>query len=175
MPVCLFSRTRVISSPRSPGGLVSISLFHARAEESDMKPIRWATVGFAVVALLAACSVSAHVYRYYRPGTVWTITAIRMTACIDQQYMQYLGGQFKKNEDAQVKAGYEKSYKILRTADDEYGGNAWNLLILREYPSMAAFEANTEKSDALAQQTEGDDQVQMKGYEDRSKYRQVVW
>jgi hypothetical protein len=58
---------------------------------------------------------------------------------------------------------------------DEYGGNAWNLLILREYPNMAALEANAEKSDALAQQTEGDDQVQIKGYEDRSKYRQVVW
>jgi hypothetical protein len=26
----------------------------------------------------------------------------------------------------------------------------------------------------LAQQTEGTDQVQMKGYEDRSKYREVV-
>ena len=140
-----------------------------------MKPIRWTTVGFGVVALLAACSVSAQVYRYYRPGAVWTITAIRMTAGMDQQYMQYLDGQFKKNEDAQVKAGYEKSYKILRTTDDEYGGNAWNLLILREYPSMAALEANAEKSDALSQQTEGDDQVQIKGYEDRSKYRQVVW
>jgi hypothetical protein len=31
-----------------------------------------------------------------------------------------------------------------------------------------------EKSDALAQQTEGTDQVQMQGYQDRSKYREVV-
>ena len=45
-------------------------------------------------------------------------------------YLQYLDGQFKKTEDAQVKAGLEKSYKILRTMDD---GGEWNLLILREF------------------------------------------
>ena len=86
-------------------------------------------------------------------------------------YMQYLDGLFKKGEDATVKAGYQKSYKILRTMDD---GGAWNLLILREYPSLASLEANVEKADALLQQVEGTDQVQMQGYQDRSKYRDVV-
>ena len=90
---------------------------------------------------------------------------------MDQMYMQYLDGQFKKGEDAQVKAGFQKSYKILRTMDD---GGAWNMLILREYASLASLEANVEKSDALLQQTEGSDQVQMQGYQDRSKYREVV-
>jgi hypothetical protein len=73
--------------------------------------------------------------------------------------------------DAQVKAGFEKSYKILRTLDE---GGAWNLLILREYASLAAIESNEEKADALAQQTQGSDQVQIQGYQDRSKYREVV-
>jgi hypothetical protein len=86
-------------------------------------------------------------------------------------YMQYLDTQLKKSEDAQIKAGFQKSYKILRTIDD---GGAWNLLILREYPSLAAVEANAEKADALQQQTEGGDQVQMQGYQDRSKYRELV-
>ena len=90
---------------------------------------------------------------------------------MDQKYMEYLDSQLKKSEDAQVKAGFEKSYKILRTMGD---GGTWNLLILREFPSLAAMEANEEKSDALAQQTVGSDQVQMQGYEDRSKYREVV-
>ena len=86
-------------------------------------------------------------------------------------YMEYLDGQFKKGEDAQVKAGFQKSYKILRTLDD---GGEWNLLILREYESLAALEANVEKADALLQQVEGTDQAQMQGYQDRSKYREVV-
>jgi hypothetical protein len=90
---------------------------------------------------------------------------------MDQMYMQYLDGPFKKSEDAQVKAGFQKSYKILRTMDDS---GTWNLLILREYESLASLEANVEKADALLQQTEGADQVQMQGYQDRSKYREVV-
>ena len=53
-------------------------------------------------------------------------------------------------------------------------GGSWNLLILREYTSLAAIEANEEKADALNQQTIGPDQAQMQGYQDRSKYREVV-
>jgi hypothetical protein len=53
-------------------------------------------------------------------------------------------------------------------------GGAWNLLILREYTSLASLEGNEEKADALSQQTDGNDQAQMQGYQERSKYREVV-
>ena len=126
------------------------------------------TVGIAAALTI---TVAGQVHKYYTPGTVWTVTMIKMAPGMDQMYMQYLGGQFKKGEDAQVKAGFQKSYKILRTMDD---GGAWNMLILREYASLASLEANEEKSDALLQQVEGTDQTQMQGYQDRSKYREVV-
>ena len=125
----------------------------------------------AMLTAAVATPVIGQVYKYYTPGTVWTITMIRIAPGMDQLYMQYLDGQFKKSEDGQVKAGFQKSYKILRTMDD---GGAWNLLILREYASLAAFEANVEKADALLQQTDGTDQIQMQGYQDRAKYREVV-
>ncbi len=96
---------------------------------------------------------------------------IKMAPGMDQSYLEYLDGRFKKTEDAQIKAGFEKSYKILRTMDD---GGAWNLLILREYTSLASLESNEEKADALSQETDGNDQAQMQGYEERSKYREVV-
>lgn len=123
------------------------------------------------LAAITATPATAQVHKYYTPGTAWTVTMIRIAPGMDQMYMQYLDGQFKKSEDAQVKAGFQKSYKILRTMDD---GGEWNLLILREYESLAAMEANVEKADALLQQTEGADQIQMQGYQDRSKYREVV-
>ena len=44
----------------------------------------------------------------------------------------------------------------------------------QECASLAAIEANEEKADALNQQTIGPDQAQMQGYQDRSKYREVV-
>jgi hypothetical protein len=40
------------------------------------------------------------------------------------KYMEYLAGQFKKSEDAQVKAGLQKSYKILRTLGTTAGGTS---------------------------------------------------
>ena len=129
--------------------------------------------GLLVGTLAAAIATPAigQVHKYFTPGTVWTVSMIRIAPGMDQMYMEYLDGRFKKGEDAQVKAGFQKSYKILRTLDD---GGEWNLLILREFESLAAIEANLEKADALLQQVEGPDQVQMQGYQDRSKYREVV-
>jgi len=127
-----------------------------------------------LTGLLAAAvvvPVVGQVHKYFTPGTVWSVTMIRIAPGMDQMYLQYLDGQFKKTEDAQVKAGLEKSYKILRTMDD---GGEWNLLILREFQSLAALEANEEKADAVSQQALGTDQVQMQGYQDRSKYREVM-
>jgi hypothetical protein len=129
-----------------------------------------ATVLIGVLTGMAAVPVIGQVHKFFSPGTVWTVTMIKIASGMDQSYLQYLDGQFKKSEEAQIKAGFEKSYKILRTMDD---GGAWNLLILREYTSLASIEANQEKADALLQQTDGTDQAQMQGYQDRSKYREV--
>ena len=135
-----------------------------------MKTMR-AVVLIGVLASIGGVPVLGQVHKFFTPGTVWTVTMIKMASGMDQSYLQYLDSQFKKSEDAQIKAGFEKSYKILRTMDD---GGAWNLLILREYASLASMEANVEKADAVLQQTDGTDQTQMKGYEDRSKYREII-
>ena len=130
-----------------------------------------AGVLIGVLTAMAAVPVIGQVHKFFSPGTVWTVTMIKIASGMDQSYLQYLDGQFKKSEEAQIKAGFEKSYKILRTMDD---GGAWNMLILREYTSLASIETNQEKADALLQQTDGNDQAQMQGYQDRSKYREVV-
>jgi hypothetical protein len=135
-----------------------------------MKTMR-AVVLIGVLTGMAAVPVIGQVHKFFSPGSVWTVTMIKMASGMDQSYLQYLDGQFKKAEEAQIKAGFEKSFKILRTMDD---GGDWNLLILREYTSLASIEANQEKADALLQQTDGNDQAQMQGYQDRSKYREVV-
>ena len=135
-----------------------------------MKTVR-TVVLLGVLIVLGALPVIGQVHKFFSPGTVWTVTMIKMASGMDQSYLQYLDGEFKKAEEAQIKAGFQKSYKILRTMDD---GGAWNLLILREYTSLANIETNAEKADALGQETTGDDQAQMQGYQDRSKYREVI-
>jgi len=137
-----------------------------------MKVSKRLTLVLIAAVLLLAITASGQVYKYFSPGTVWTVTTIRIKAGMDQAYLSYLDTQFKQESDAQVKAGYMKSYKILRTMDDD--DMSWNLLILREYKSLASMEADTEKSDELSRQIAGNDQVQMKGYEDRSKIREVL-
>ena len=130
-------------------------------------------VAVAAAALLLAISAFAQVYRFYSPGSIWTVTTIRIKAGMDPAYLQYLDGQLKKDSDSQIKAGYMKSYKILRTLDDVQ--SSWNMLILREYKSLAQMEADEEKSDKLSRETmHEDDEKQMKGYEDRSKVREVL-
>ena len=133
-------------------------------------PSKPTLVLFAVLLSLAV-TASAQVFRYYTNGSIWTVTMVKIKPGMDPAYLQHLDGPFKKEHDAQVKAGYMKSYKILRTLDDDA---SWNLLILREYKSLTDLEANEEKADALARQVTGDDQVQMKGYDDRSKIREVL-
>ena len=132
-----------------------------------------ARLAVALAALLLAISAFAQVYRYYSPGSIWTVTTIRIKSGMDPAYLQYLDGQFKKESDAQVKAGYMKSYKVLRTLDDDE--STWNTLLLREYKSLAQMEADEEKSDKLSSETlHEDDQKAMQGYEDRSKVREVL-
>ena len=127
----------------------------------------------AVTIALLAASAFGQIYRYYKPGTVWTIAMIQVKAGMDPAYLQYLDTDFKKEMDAQVKAKLMKSYKVLRTMDDVE--NSWNILLLEEYDSLAAMEANEEKADNLSRQTLAqDDRKVMTGYEDRSKYRTVL-
>ena len=97
-----------------------------------------------LLTAFAAVPVIGQVHKFFSPGTVWTVTMIKMAPGMDRSYMEYLDG------------------------------GAWNLLILREYTSLASVETNAEKSDAVAQQTNGNDQAQMQGYQDRAKYREVV-
>jgi hypothetical protein len=120
---------------------------------------------------VSGMAVYGQIYRHYSPGTIWTVTAVRIKSGMDPAYLEYLGGNFKKETDAQVQAGYMKSYKILKTVDDD--STTWNLLILSEYASLADLEKNEEKADAKSREIWGGDQQVMKGYEDRSKIREV--
>ncbi len=124
------------------------------------------------VLLLLAVSAYGQVHKYYTPGSVWGVTMIRIHSGMDQAYLEYLDTQLKKQSDISIKNGFMKSYKILRSQDDDSG---WNMLILREYESFASLEKNEAKADEVLRQATGiDDQKGMQGYIDRAKVRDVV-
>jgi hypothetical protein len=111
---------------------------------------------FVAVLFLLAISVYGQVHKYYTPGTVWGVTMIRIHPGMDQAYLEYLDTQLKKESDISIKNGFMKSYKILRSQDDDRG---WNMLILCEYESFASLEKNEEKADEVLRQVTGIDDV----------------
>lgn len=137
-----------------------------------MKWNRKFSFAVAITLLLAAIPVFGQIYRYYKPGSIWTVTTVRIAPGMDAAYMQYLDGAFKKDADAAVKNKFMKSYKILRSIDDDA---SWNMLLLREYDSLSSIEANEEKADVLSRQVTGeDDGKAMASYEIRNKARQIL-
>ena len=59
----------------------------------------------ALIGILAAAGavpIIAQVHKFFSPGTGWTVTMIKMASGMDQTYLEYLDGQVKKGEDAQI-------------------------------------------------------------------------
>lgn len=138
-----------------------------------MKHIKRLLIG-SLAALLVMITIStvAQVNRPYKNGTVWSVTFVRVKPGMDTAYLNYLAGQWKKQQDAMKAENIIISYKVLTT--EAHGSNDWDLMLMTEYKDMATMEANEDKADALAQKNIGDDQKQMQGYKDRSEIREVM-
>ena len=131
------------------------------------------SIASILVAGLFVLVVSAHaqIHKYFTPGSVWSVTMVKIHPGMDQAYLEYLDSGLKKESEISIKNGFMKSYKILRSQGDD---GEWNLLILREYDSYSSIEKNEEKADELLRQGTGiDDQKGMQGYTDRSKIRDI--
>jgi hypothetical protein len=130
-------------------------------------------VGLLIVAVLSLSVVAlAQVSRPYRNGSVWTIGYIRMKPGMERAYLDYVAGNWKRNQEALKKEGLILSYRVLQT--EAHGPTDWNLMLMTEYKDMATLEANEAKQDALAQQVVGDDEKQRQGYRERLEIREVV-
>ena len=78
----------------------------------------------------------------------------------------------KAEQEAQKKDGNIVSYKVMSVEGHTTG--EFNLMLMTEYKSLAAMEANEDKSEAVAQKVVGTDQVQVQGYKDRAEIREVM-
>lgn len=137
-----------------------------------MKMKRVAIGSFAVVLLIAAVSVYAQVNRPYHNGTVWNIAFIRIKPGMDTAYMNYLASSWKAEQEAQKKDGNIVSYKVMSV--EGHTAAEFNLMLMTEYKSLAAMEANEDKAEAVAQKVVGTDEVQMKGYNERLAIREII-
>lgn len=137
-----------------------------------MKTKRIAVGSFAVVLMIAAISVFAQINRPYHNGSVWNIAFIRIKPGMDTAYMNYLAGSWKAEQEAQKKDGNIVSYKVMSVEGHTTG--EFNLMLMTEYKNLATMEANQDKAEAVAQKVIGNDEVQMKGYNDRLAIREII-
>ena len=137
-----------------------------------MKTKRMVVGSFAVVLMIAAISVFAQVNRPYHDGTVWNISFIRIKPGMDTAYMNYVAGSWKAEQEAQKKDGNILSYKVMSV--EGHTPTEFNLMLMTEYKSLAAMEASEDKAEAVAQKVVGNDETQMKGYNDRLAIREII-
>lgn len=127
---------------------------------------------FAAILVIAAVSVYAQVNRPYHDGSVWTISFIRIKPGMDAAYMNYLASSWKAEQEAQKKDGNIVSYKVMSVEGHTTG--EFNLMLMTEYKSLAAMEASQDKAEAVTQKVVGNDETQMKGYNDRLAIREII-
>ena len=125
-----------------------------------------------VLLLTLSIVVVAQVNRPFRNGSVWSIGFIQMKPGMETAYLNYVAGDWKREQEALKKDGQIISYKVLTT--ESHGSDDWNIMLMTEYKNMATMEANEVKADNLAQKVSGNDEKQMQGYRDRLQIREVL-
>ncbi len=130
------------------------------------------TGSLIVLILTLSIVVVAQVSRPFRNGTVWSIGFIQMKPGMETAYLNYVAGDWKREQEALKKDGQIISYKVLTT--ESHGSDDWNIMLMTEYKNMATMEANETKADNLAQTVSGNDEKQMQGYRDRLQIREVL-
>ena len=125
-----------------------------------------------ILVLTVTAVVVAQVKRPYRNGSVWSISFIKMKPGMDVAYLNYVAGDWKREQEALKKDGQIISYKVITT--EAHGSNDWNIMLMTEYKDLATREANEDKADSLAQTVIGNDEKQMQGYRDRLQIREVL-
>jgi len=125
-----------------------------------------------LVLTLGGVVVFAQVNRPYRNGSVWNIGFVQMKPGMETAYLNYVAGDWKREQEALKKDGQIISYKVLTT--EAHGSGDWNIMLMTEYKDMATMEANEAKADNLLQTVIGSDEKQMQGYRDRLQIREVL-
>ena len=137
-----------------------------------MKRNRMLVSSLIFLILTVSVVVVAQVKRPFRNGSVWSVSFIKMKPGMETAYLNYIAGDWKREQEALKKDGQILSYKVLTT--ESHGSADWNIMLMSEYKDLATMEANEAKADNLAQTVIGNDEKQMQGYRDRLQIREVL-
>ena len=89
----------------------------------------------------------------YIEGPVWTLTMVKTKTGLSDEYLKQITGTVKPVYDEEKKQKIILDYKILE--GDAMGSQDFNILILVEYPNMAALDGLRDKMDPIVEKVMG--------------------
>ena len=93
----------------------------------------------------------------YTEGAVWDITMVKTKPGMSDDYLKALAKIFKSTNDEAKKQGIITDYKIL--IGEAAGQQDYDILLMVEYPNMAALDGLRDKTDPInAKMIGGEDQ-----------------
>jgi hypothetical protein len=89
----------------------------------------------------------------YTEGPVWVVTMVKTKAGMTDDYLKSLGQTLKPVFEEEKKQKIILDYKLLN--GDASGPQDFNILILVEYPNMAAFDGLRDRMDPIVEKVMG--------------------
>ena len=131
--------------------------------------------------LISTAASAQDAPRAWKQGTVWRVSSIEVMPGRADDNMRVLNTAWKAQRVANQKTGHEKSYKIM-WADDDRDGQP-NLVLMIEYPNMAALDRPPEEDDKVNKAIEAQgikgasaaDRDAMRKQRGGRMYHEVVW
>ncbi len=89
----------------------------------------------------------------YTEGTVWVLTMIKTKAGLSDDYLKSISGTVKPVYEEEKKQKIILDYKILN--GDAMGPQDFSILIMVQYPNMAALDSLRDKMDPIIEKVMG--------------------
>lgn len=126
----------------------------------------------ALVCLSAFGTAAVAQDRPYTEGPVVNVSHIRTAYGMTDEYMRYLAGPWKQEQEALKKAGLILSYQVL--AVEPRGADDADLHLVVTYKNWAALDGLVAKSDAVTKEVWGSIQKSNESAVGRAKMRRLV-
>src|SRR5437762_8945018 len=108
----------------------------------------------------------------YTEGGVWQITMVKTKPGMSDDYLKALAKIFKSTNDEAKRQGLITDYKIL--AGDAATQQDYDILLMVEYPNMAALDGLRDKTDPIAAKTIGTEDQQRQLAVKRLEIREIM-
>jgi hypothetical protein len=108
----------------------------------------------------------------YTEGPVWTLTMIKTKAGLSDDYLRQISGTVKPVYEAGKSQKIILDYKILQ--GDATSPNDYDLVIMVEYPNMAALDGLRDKMDPLIERVMGNEDQRRSTAVKRLEIREIL-